>query len=102
MRENNHRRSSDKIWAQVGKIFRLKNVIFLPLSLVMMIFYFINQTNFVGLSTSPKNKEILMSEVAKALKLTLFTVRSLKALTPAFSQIFSVTPNFFQDFDNRH
>ena len=36
-----------------------------------------------------------MSEVAKALKLALFTVRSLKTLTPAFYQIFSVTPNFF-------
>ena len=32
--------------------------------------------------------------VAKALKLTLFSVRSLKTLTPAYSQIFPVTPLF--------
>ena len=37
-----------------------------------------------------------MSEVAKALKLTLFTAKTLKTLTPAFSQIFSVTLNFFK------
>ena len=36
-----------------------------------------------------------MLEVAKVLKLTLFSVRSLKSLTPAFSQIFKVTPIFF-------
>ena len=61
-------------------------------------FFFINRNNFVRLSTSPKNSEILMSEVAKALKLTLFTVRSLETLTPAFSQIFSVTSIFFSRF----
>ena len=37
-----------------------------------------------------------MLEVAKVLKLTLFVVRSLKSLTPAFSQIFPVTPFFFK------
>ena len=37
-----------------------------------------------------------MLEVAKVLKLTLFSVRSLKSLTPAFSQIFPVTPIFFK------
>ena len=62
----------------------------------MMMFSFINRTNFVRLSISPKNSEILMSEVAKALKLTLFTVRSLETLTPDFSHSFSVTPIFFK------
>ena len=37
-----------------------------------------------------------MLEVAKVLKLTLFSVKSLKSLTPAFSQFFSVTPTFFK------
>ena len=36
-----------------------------------------------------------MLEVARVLKLTLFSVRSLKSLTPTFSQIFPVTPIFF-------
>ena len=61
----------------------------------MMIFYFINRTNFVGLSTSPKNSEILMSEAAKALKLTLFTVRSLKHFNPRFLPNFLGDPIFF-------
>ena len=43
-----------------------------------------------------------MLEVAKVLKLTLFSVKCLKSLTPAFSQIFPVTPIFFHDFDNRY
>ena len=43
-----------------------------------------------------------MLEVAKVLKSTLFSVGSLKSLAPAFSQIFPVTSNFFQDFDNRY
>ena len=37
-----------------------------------------------------------MLEVAKVLKLTLFSVRSLKSLTPAFSQIFPETPIFLK------
>ena len=37
-----------------------------------------------------------MLEVAKILKLTLFSVRSLKSLSPAFSQIFQVTQFFFK------
>ena len=37
-----------------------------------------------------------MLKVAKVHKLTLFSVRSLKSLTPAFSQIFPVTPFFFK------
>ena len=37
-----------------------------------------------------------MLEVAKVLKFTLFSVRSLESLTPAFSQIFPVTPTFFK------
>ena len=38
----------------------------------------------------------MMLEVAKVPKLTLFSVRSLKSLTPAFSQIFQVNPIFFK------
>ena len=37
-----------------------------------------------------------MLEVAKVLKLTFFSVKSLKSLTPAFSQIFPVIPIFFK------
>ena len=37
-----------------------------------------------------------MLEVAKVLKLTFFSVRSLKSLIHAFSQIFPVTPIFFK------
>ena len=59
-------------------------------------FFFTNQTNFVCWSTSPKNSKILMLEVANVIKLTLFSVRSLKTLTPAFSQTFPVTPMFFK------
>ena len=43
-----------------------------------------------------KNSKSLMLEAAKVLKLTLFFVKSLKSLTPAFSQIFPVTPFFFK------
>ena len=59
-------------------------------------------TSFVYWSSSPKTSKSLMLEVAKVLKLTLYSVRSLKSLTPAFSQIFPVTPIFFHDFDNRY
>ena len=37
-----------------------------------------------------------MLEAAKVLKLILFSVRSLKSLTPTFSQIFPLTPIFFK------
>ena len=37
-----------------------------------------------------------MLEVLKVLKLTLFSVRSFKSWTPAFSQIFLVTQIFFK------
>ena len=43
-----------------------------------------------------KNSKSLMLEVTCVLKLTLFSVRSLKSLTSAFSQIFPVTPIFFK------
>ena len=49
-----------------------------------------------------KNRKSLMLEVAKVLKLTLLSVRSLKTLTAAFSQILSVIPFFSQDFENRY
>ena len=39
-----------------------------------------------------------MFEVAKVLKLTLFSVRSLQSLTPAFSQISPVTRSFLSKF----
>ena len=102
MRNYNHRRSSDKIWAQEGRLFRQKVVIFPSFSSAIMKFFLTNRTSFVYWSSSPKTSKSLMLEVAKVLKLTLFSVRSLKSLTPAFSQIFPVTPIFFQDFDNRY
>ena len=65
-------------------------------SSVIMNFFLTNRTSFVYWSSSPKTSKSLMLEVAKVLKLTLFSVRSLKSLTPAFSQIFPVTPIFFK------
>ena len=37
-----------------------------------------------------------MLEVAKVLKLTLFSVKAFKSLTPAFSQIFPLTSVYFK------
>ena len=59
-------------------------------------FFLTNRTSFGYWSSSPKTSKSLMLEVAKVLKLTLFSVRSLKSLTPAFSQIFPVTLIFFK------
>ena len=39
MRDYNHRRSSDKIWAQEGRFFREQVVIFPSFSSVTMIFF---------------------------------------------------------------
>ena len=39
MRNYNHRRSSDKIWAQEGRLFRQKVVIFPSFSSVIMNFF---------------------------------------------------------------
>ena len=39
MRDYNHRRSSDKIWAQEGRLFRQKDVILLSFSSVTMNFF---------------------------------------------------------------
>ena len=69
----------EKVW--------LKGVIF-------SVFFFGDNDFFTNRTNSPQNSESLMSEVANALKWTLFSVRSLKILTPALSQIFSVTPIF--------
>ena len=96
MRIYNHCRSSDKIWAQEGILFRQNVAIFPSFSSVIMNFFLTNRTNFVFSSSSPKNSKGLMLEVAKVLKLTLFSVRSLKSLTPAFFHIFPVTPIFFK------
>ena len=38
-RDYNHRKSSDKIWAQEGRLFRQKHVIFPSFSLVTMNFF---------------------------------------------------------------
>ena len=96
MRNYNHRRSSDNIWAQEGRLFRQKVVIVLSFSSVIMIFFsLIGLISFIDQS-SPKNSKSLMLEVDKVPKLTLFSVRSLKSLSPAFSQIFPVTPIFFK------
>ena len=76
--------------------FVKKVVIFPSFSSVIMNFFLTNRTSFVCWSSSPKTSKSLMLEVAKVLKLTLFSVRFLKSLTPAFSQIFPVTPIFFK------
>ena len=103
MRNYNHRRSLNKIWAQEGRLFRQKVVIFPSFSSVIMNFFLINRTSFIYWSSSPKTSKSLMLEVAIVLKLTLFLVRSLKCLTPGpLSPKFSRWPQFsFQDFDNR-
>ena len=89
MRDSNHRRS-------LGDCFVKKDVIFQSFSSVTMNFFSSNRNNLVYGSSSPKNSKSLMLQVAKVLKLTLFSVRSLTSLTPAFSQIFSVIPLFLK------
>ena len=102
MKNYNHHRYSDKIWAQEGRLFRQKVVIFLSFSSVIMNFFLTNRTNFLYRSTSPKYSKSLMLEVANVIKLAISLVRSFKSLTLAFSQIFPVIPIFSQDFDNRY
>ena len=85
-----------KFGLRKGNCFVKKVIIFLSFSSVIMSFFLTNRTSFVYQSSSPKTSKSLMLEVAKVLKLTLFSVRSLKSLTPAFSQIFPVTPIFFK------
>ena len=94
MRNNNHRRSTDKIWAQEGRLLPQKAVIFSSFFFFGDHEFFSHQSDLLILFT--KNSKSLMLEVAKVLKLTLFSVKSLKSLTPAFSQIFPVTPIFFK------
>ena len=89
-----HHRSSDKIWAQDGRLFRQNIVIFLRFSSMIMNFFSLIELNFVYIPTSPKNSKSLLLEVAKVLKWTLFSVRSLK-LRPPLSPNFSSHPNFF-------
>ena len=96
MRNYNHHRSSDKIWTQEGRLFCQKVVNFPSFSSVIMNFFLANRTSFVYQSSSPKTSKSLVLEVARVLKLTFFSVRSLKSLTPDFSQIFPVTPIFFK------
>ena len=93
-----HRRSSDKIWAQEGRMSCQKDVTFPNFCSVTMNFFLTNRTNFVYLSCSLESSKSLMLEVVKVLKLTLFSLRSLKSFTPAFSQIFPVTPIFSSRF----
>ena len=91
MRDYN--RSLDKIWAQDGRLFRQKIVIFPRFSSVILIFFSLTELILFIDPLHQKNSS-LMLEVAKVLKLTLFSVRSLKTLTPLFSQIFPMTPVF--------
>ena len=65
--------------------------VFLPWS---WFFFLINRTSFIYWSSSPKNGKSLMLEVAKVLKLTLFSVRSLKVWSP-LSPKFSRWPQYF-------
>ena len=83
-----------KFWLRKGDCF-VKKLSFSFVFLRWSWIFFTNRTDFIYWSTSPKNSRNLMLEVANLLKLTLFSVRSLKTLTPAFSQIFPVTPIFF-------
>ena len=89
MRSYIHHGSSDKIWAQEGRLFRQKVVIFSSSSSVIMNFLL---DPFVHKSSSQKNSESLILVDAKLIKLTLF---SLKSLT-------SLSPKFFLDFDNSY
>ena len=102
IRNYNQGISSDKIWAQEGKCFLQKVFLFPSSSSVIMNLFLTNWANFAYWSSSPKNIKSLILEAAKVLKLILFSVRSLKSLSPTFSQIFSVTPDFFQNFENRY
>ena len=48
MRDYNHRKSSDKIWVQDGRLFLKKNVIFLSFSSVIVNFFsLIELTSFI-------------------------------------------------------
>ena len=96
MRNHNHLRSSYKIWGQERRLLHQKVVIFPSFSSVIMNFFSpIGLISFID-SLHQKNSKSLVLEVAKVLKLTLFSVRFLKSLTPAFSQIFPVPPIFFK------
>ena len=95
MKNYNHRRSSDKIWAQEGRLFHQKNLSFSQVFLRWSWIFSHQLDCFVFWSCSPKTSKSLMLKVAKVLGLTLFSVRSLKSLTFAFSQIFPVTPILF-------
>ena len=102
IRDYNHRRSSDTIGLR-WKIGFPNNSRFLAFFFGdHEVLFFTNRTNFVYQSTSAKNSKSLMLEVATVLKLTLFPVRSRKALTCTFFQIFPLTPAFCQYFDNKY
>ena len=61
----------------------------------MFSFSLIELSSFIE-SLHQKEQQKPKLEVAKVLKLTLFSVRSLKTYIPAFSQNFPVTPFFFK------
>ena len=94
MKDYNHRRSSDRIWAQEERLFRQKMSFSRVFSVTKNFFSLVVLISFIN-PLHQKNSKSLMLEVAKVLKLTLFSVRSLKSLTSAFSQIFLVTSIFF-------
>ena len=72
-----------------------KNCRFMRFSSVIINFFLmIELISFIDPRYRPS--ESLMLEVAKGLKLTLFSVRSLKSLTPGFFQILTTgTKEFF-------
>ena len=72
MRDNNHRRSSNKIWAQEGRLFLQKGVIFPSFSSVTMNFVSHQSDKFSLLILFTKKSKSLMLEVAKILELTTF------------------------------
>ena len=95
VRNYNHGRSSDKIWAQEGRLFRQKVVIFPSFSSVIMNFF-----SPIGLISPidplPQKYQKNDTGSCQSTKIDILSVRSLKSSTATFSQIFSVSTIFFK------
>ena len=91
MRDYNHGRFSNEIWAEDGRQFRQKPVIFMRFSSVIMIFFsLIELISFID-PLHQKEQQSLMLEVAKVLKFSSVNSRSdpLKLIPP-------LSPKFFR------
>ena len=91
MRNYNHHKSSDKIGSG-REIVSSKSSNFAEFFVGDHEYFFSSIGLISFIVNFTKNIKCLMLEVAKVLKLTLFSVRSVKSFTPAFSQIFPVNP----------